>query len=220
MSSAANYQRLTANNKTLNPLLQKLYDTDPKLFEPAFIDLIISIGNKSGANFGDLGVIHRLSDSTVFSAYAEENNKTTLIEMDEMLKSYFTTITTPYPTVNGDTLRSRILTLLKLCIKINSATSAFQLSNATVSVTSDWVDDKKLDFTNYVDVCNLSEQQWKLAQNNDYMSYNYTPSPVNIELIGPSMTQIVSAMLLLQEEILNSAHALGVDVQPYVNVLD
>lgn len=211
-----NFDKLKTHTKD-SSVLEKLFSTDSILFDENFISTIINLGFINDYTINDFDKILMIQSVGIFNQFSKSTDEKADKSWDSIFDIYFQCITAQTD-LNPNTLKIKICTLLKMKINIPNYSNSVNFRNTNVSISSNYkpkeVDRAELgcDISNMVKASFFSAIEYTEKQ-----SFIYTPYTSSISLQGPILNMLVTNILLLQENLLQTASACGAKVKPFIN---
>lgn len=211
-----NFDKLKTYTKD-SSILHKLFTTDSILFDEGFISTIINLGLKNDYTINDFSQIIMIQDVGIFNDFSKNTNEKVDKSWDSVFDIYFQCITAQTD-INPNTLKIKICTLLKMKISIPNYNNSINFKNTNVSISSNYKP-KEVDRAELgCDISNMVKNSFFSAiEYTEKQSFTYSPYTSSISLQGPILNMLVTNILLLQENLLQTASACGAKVKPFIN---
>lgn len=211
------YHRILSLNRETSEKLKILFSTDQILFSPSFINTVISIGECKSYNINDLDVISTLMQSIVFRDYVNYTDAESIAAYNKLFEVYFKAICKDLNKQHM-AIKNKILSLLKINITIPSIRDGINITNPLINVSTTYTPrDKKLITTN-TDIRSIIRNNFGIAISEAMEeTFVYSAHPMNTELSGPVLNNLISIIISFQKEMLVNATACSVRTEPFIS---
>lgn len=200
-----------------NEYLVRLSTTEPRLFDPRVVNAIMELGKKNEYNIFDLINFNLVMDLNVFKIFQDETDASVLIQHEAILDEYFKAICKKYPNQSYVTIKTRILTIIKVKIIIPANTINLSTGGQRVTINSSYKINQSMPVTNPIDVRKIIRDHFYSAvAEAPTETFVYTPNPMKVAIKGPFLEKIITNFLLLQVLIDNKAKSLGIQMKPFI----
>lgn len=197
--------------------LQQLYKTDPVLFDEQFVRTIVTLGSCNSYTIKQLSDVPNLLLSNTFNQYAISAAPSDRQAFMKLFDVYFRAIGR-YVGKQSGTIRMRILALLGINFSIPT-TSLLSFQEAKVSITTNYKPRDVDMISTKMDIESVMKDQLCDSINNTIPTdMLYTLTPGTVQLQGALLPDLITNILILQEEMAKATTSLGVQVKPFLNV--
>lgn len=196
--------------------LMKIYQTDRNLFAPQIVDTIIRLGEQKEYTILTLQEFQVLLNSTIFRDYVAVTDPNSLLVYDQMFDVYFQAVCKDAGK-QYSAIKNKILAFMRAKITVPSVQDTFTISNPAVHINTSYRPRDRHPVTASCDIANvIQEQFYRAVEEAKEEFFTFEASPSRVELSGPTLHNLLSNVLLLQETMLQESASVGVRVQPFI----
>ncbi|UHB41837.1 hypothetical protein MrNuV_ORF114 [Macrobrachium rosenbergii nudivirus] len=204
-------------NQTEKDIIEELYNISSIMFTEDFINNLYEVYEMDEFDILSFSKLDYLKKCDIFVDFIKSENDSIKKSFEKLFNLYFNSLSYCSLNLNPISIKNKILTILKMVIKVPNYKNGISLKNINVSVSSTYKPTANNEITAACDVVNvIKESFFNSVDTASVQKFTFAPRNSNLLLQGPILSNTMNALISLQDQIIHSSKMYGIKIEPFI----